>query len=83
MVLFFRLREFGWRAKMTDTFMFFNRKGGDPKEGIDAVKFSPAAGVTFGTTYLPRKYKLHPGVTSRLWAERFHLKLERPATSTK
>ena len=65
MVLFFRLREFGWRAKMTDTFMFFNRKGGDPKEGIDAVKFSPAAGVTFGTTYLPRKYSfiraLRPG----------------------
>ena len=54
LVFFLRLREFGWRAKMTDTFMFFNRKGGDPKKGVDAVKFSPAAGVTFGTSFLPR-----------------------------
>lgn len=53
-VFFLRLREFGWRAKMMDTFMFFNRIGGDPKEGVDAVNFSPAAGVTFGTSFLPR-----------------------------
>lgn len=53
-VFFLRLREFGFRTKLTDTFMFFKRPGTDPEKGIDTVNFSPAAGVTYGTTYLSR-----------------------------
>ena len=65
LVFFLRLREFGFRTKMTDTFMFFKRKGVGSVKGADPVNFSPAAGVTFGTTYLPRNYRfiqaLRPG----------------------
>ena len=56
-VFFLRLREFGFRTKLTDTFMFFKRIGVNQErqeQGIDTVNFSPAAGVTYGTTWLPR-----------------------------
>ena len=54
LVFFLQLRELGFRAQITDTFMFFQRRGDGLEDGVDPVNFSPAAGTTFGTIWLPR-----------------------------
>lgn len=53
LVYFLRPRKLGFRTKLTDTFMFFKRPG--VEDPLDSVNFSPATGVTFGVTWLPRK----------------------------
>ena len=77
-VFYLRLREFGLRTRMTDTFMFFKRIGGGQGEGVDTVNFSPAAGATFGTTWLTRDHKFINALRPRTRSEHFHPELERP-----
>ena len=62
-------RAFGFRVGTTDSLLFLKRLSisqQDEKDGVDAVNFSPAPGVTYGGTYLSRGSSfvrfLQPGV---------------------
>ena len=50
-------RAFGFRVDVTDSLLFLKRlyvSQQDRKDGVDAVNFGPAPGVTYGGTYLSR-----------------------------
>ena len=62
-------RAFGFRVDMTDSLLFLKRLSvseQDQQDGVDAVNFGPAPGITYGGTYLPRGNRflrfLQPGV---------------------
>jgi hypothetical protein len=62
-------KQFGFRAKVSDSLMFIARRGvgaSAKTAGVDAVNFVPSPGVTYGGTYLPRAGSfgrfLQPGI---------------------
>ena len=59
-------RAFGFRVGVTDSLLFLKRLGVAQEDGLDAINFAPAPGVTYGGTYLSREGGfvrfLQPGV---------------------
>ena len=48
-------RQFGFRVGMTDSLLFLKRLSVSQQDGVTAVNFAPAPGVTYGATYLSRR----------------------------